>query len=622
MVCSSVGAKGDEPNANAVSFATPADPLILVLDARDASRGLMFAHLSMPVKPGAFTFVYPKWIPGEHGPTGPLNDLAALRVSANGVSIPWSRDPVDLYAFHVIVPLNVSSLDVDFDVLLNAPNDEMSTNHLAVVNWNRDLVYQQDTSSAEVYVKASVLLPAGWDFATALPVAQHNGSRIDFREVPLRTLVDSPLDCGMYARHVELWSSGSSVAQLDVFADDPESLDLSPQLIAPYQRMVSEGLAMYGARHWNSYHALVALSDTISGEGIEHHESSDNRAPSDFISNEQWVLQGGDLIPHEFSHSWNGKYRRPADLTTANFQIPMQTDLLWVYEGMNQYLGDVLSFRAGVRSSKLFPDLIASVYASLDTEPGRLADPLIDTTVAAPWLYEAKGDYSSLRRTTDDFYGEGELIWLDVDTIIRQQTAGAKSLDDFLHAFAGPPDSGPEVVTYTRDDIEHLLTSIAPYDWHDFFQQYVYEVAVHPPSDEVGRAGWRLVYTTDPNVFDSATDEVFHNISEWYSLGLRLDSDGNVTDVREGSPAWSAALAPGMKIVAINQRAFDASLLVSALMEATRSSAPIALLINYEGWYRTYNVGYHGGPRYPHLLRIPGKPDMLAKITAPHAASH
>ncbi len=606
----------DEPNANAVSLATSANPMTLVLDAHDATRGIMIAHLTLPVKPGPFTFVYPKWIPGEHGPTGPLNDLADIHVSANGVTLAWSRDLVDFYAFHVDVPPNVGALDIDFNVLLNAPGDHMASTNTAVVNWNRDLVYQNDTNSQDVFVKASIILPAGWDFGTALPVAHRDGDRIEFAQVDLTTLVDSPLDCGLYAKHVGLWANGAAVAELDMFADRPSDLDLSQDTITTYKRMITETLAMYGSRHWNVYHSLLALSDTIDGQGIEHHQSSDDRASEDFLSNPQQQLAGGDLLAHEFSHSWNGKYRRPADLTTANFQIPMQTDLLWVYEGMNQYLGDVLTFRSGIRDRKLFPDYIASVYAAMDTEPGRLQDPLIDTAAAAPYLYLAKGDYSSLRRSSGDFYSEGELVWLDADTIIRETTSGHKSLDDFLHAYAGPPDSGPKVVTYTRADIENLLNSVSPYDWHGFFSRYVYNISEHPPADELERSGWKLVYNAEPNVFDDAGDSVGNQINLWYSLGLQLDEDGSIVDVRDGAPAWRAGLSPGMKVVAIDGQEFSADVLQTALKAAQHLSASLAVLVEHDKWYRTYQVDYHGGLRHPHLARIPARPDMLAKIAA------
>lgn len=614
----------DEPAPWAVSKALPSNPMTLELDARSAERGLMVAHLVVPAAPGPFTLVYPEWIPGEHGPTGPLNDVADLQISGGGAPLAWQRDLVDLYAFHVNVPAGVNSLDVTFNVLLNASSDVigsdvMSSANIAIVNWNRVLLYQQGTFAREVYVKPSIVLPDGWDYGTALPDARRDGNRISFDTVSLETLVDSPLDCGRFVKHVLLWSSGSSLNQLDLFGDRPQDLDFPQMLVAHYQRVVQEALAMYGARHWNNYHFLLTLSDAIGVQGIEHHQSSDDREHDDYLSNDDRQLSDGDLLTHEFSHSWNGKYRRPADLATPNYQVPMKTDLLWVYEGLNQYLGDVLSFRSGIREPKLYPEYVAATYASLDTEPGRESVPLIDTAVSAPWLYTVQGPYTSLRRSTGDFYAEGELIWLDADTIIRSQTGGAKSLDDFLHAYAGPPDTGPQVVPYTREDIEHLLSSVAPYDWHGFFQRSVYSIALHPPTDEIERSGWRLVYNATPNTFIAAGDRSGNTIDAWYSLGLNLQGDGTIDDVRSGSPAWKARLAPGMGVVAINGQAFSQDVLNLGLKSAQASGAPIAVLVKHNDWYRTYQVDYHGGPRYPHLERLAQRADMLAKITAPHA---
>ena len=604
--------------STAPSLATQANPMTLVLDARGAPRGLMHARLTIPARAGSFTLVYPKWIPGEHSPSGPLGDLAALTIEANGQSLAWHRDPINLYAFHVDVPAQTSSIDVEFDVLVNAPDDTMSTPNLAVINWNRDVLYQAETNVSDVFVKPSIVLPDGWDFGTALADPKRSGNRIDFAETTLATLVDSPLDCGRYAKHVVLWQGGGTQQVLDAFADRPQDLDFPPALINPYKNMTSEALAMYGARHWNVYHSLLTLSDAIGFEGIEHHQSSDDRASADYMTEAGEQLSDGDLLTHEFSHSWNGKYRRPADLTTPNYQVPMQTDLLWVYEGMNQYLGDVLSFRTGIRRAKLFPELLADVYARLDAEPGRLTKPLIDTTTAAPYLYMTVGDYPSIRRTAGDFYAEGELLWLDVDTIIREQSGGKRSLDDFLHRYAGPPDTGPMVVTYTREQIEALLRDVAPYDWHGFFQRYVYEIAPHPPTDELARAGWRLVYTSKPNEFAAAESKRRHTVDAWYSLGITMGSKGTIRDVRESSAAWSAGLSPGMKLVAVNGQKYDGDVLDYALRSAQSDNRPIALLTSHDGWYRTYDVNYRGGPRFPHLERIAGKPDMLARIAAPH----
>jgi predicted metalloprotease with PDZ domain len=619
-LCASGPSSAVEPNANARPYATKSDPETLVLDARDVGRGLMTATMRMPVRPGPFIFVYPEWVPGEHGPTGPLADISQIKVSADGQTVAWHRDPVDMYAFHVDVPRGVHELHVQFTVLVNSP-DTMATPNLAVINWNRVLFYQNDTNSHHVWFKPSIILPQGWSYGTALPGAQQTGQRVDFSEVALNMLVDSPLDCGRYYQHIQLWRQGSAYQELDLFADAPQDLDISPKLIAKYERMTPEALALYGSRHWNDYHSLLTLSDKLGFQGIEHHQSSDDRAPADFMTNPKMQLAAGDLLTHEFSHSWNGKYRRPWDLTTLNFQIPQRTDLLWVYEGMNQYLGDLLSFRMGIRQPKAYPEYLASIYANMANEPGRKTEPLIDTTTAAPYLYEAGGSYPSIRRTAGDFYTEGELLWLDVDTIIREKTHGKKSLDTFLHLYSAPALTGPTTKTYTRADIEHLLNEVVPYDWHAFFQRHVYDIAPVPPTGELARSGWKLVYTSKPNEFMQASEAMRHLHFQWLTYGINLNKDDTVTDVREGSPAWLAGMAPGMRIMAVDGQTYTGKVLSYVLKQAEHTTTPTVFIVQQDGWYRTLDVSYHGGPKYPHLVRIPGTQNMLAKIMAPHAAS-
>ena len=598
----------------AVSFATQASPMTLVLDARNTPRGLMYSQMSIPVKAGAFSFVYPKWIPGEHGPTGPLGNVTEIRVSAGGHALAWRRDVTDLYRFHVDVPAGVSFIDVRFTVVTNARGDTMSGRNVAIVNWNRDLFYQAGTNSHEYYVKPSIILPHGWDYASALYGAKRNGDRIDFDVTPLNMLIDSPLDLGRYYKHYLIWKEGSASQWLDIFADKPQDLDFPPKLLAAYKQMPRQAFALFGSRHWTWYHSLLALSDAIGFQGIEHHQSSDDRANDDFMTNPAEQLAGGDLVTHELSHSWNGKYRRPYDLTTLNFQIVQRTDLLWVYEGMNQYLGDLLSFRTGIRAPKDYPEYLACIYAGMDAEPGRLTTPLIDLTTAAPHFYTVRGDYGSLRRNANDFYTEGELVWLDADTIIREKTGGAKSLDDFLHAFTAPAVTGPITKTYTREDVEQLLNQTAAYDWHGFFERYVYQVSVHPPDDDLARSGWRLVYDEKPNKFISGRDAARHSLNEWYSFGAILHSDGSVGDVREGSPAWSAGLSPGTKILAVNGQAWDPDALDYAMKTTQHSGGNLVFIGNSGGNVGTYTVNYRGGHKYPHLVRIKGTPDMLARI--------
>jgi predicted metalloprotease with PDZ domain len=600
----------------ATPYATRQHPATLVVDASRADDGFMQVREHIPAAPGSFTVVYPKWIPGEHGPTGPLNDLGALRISANGTPLDWRRDPTDLYAFHVSVPAGSDGIDVAFDVLMNAPGDTAATHSVAIVNWNRALLYQDGIDSHEYYVKPSIVLPDGWQYASALRETASKGGRVDFAVTALNQLVDSPLDMGRYVRKWDLWRDGSAFVQLDAFADYPEDLEVPDTLLRAYRRVPAEAFAMYGSRHFDDYHALLTLSDAIGFEGIEHHQSSDDRASDDFLTTPSKSLSEGDLITHEFSHSWNGKYRRPADLTTPNYQVPQLTDLLWVYEGMNQYLGDVLSFRAGIRSPKLFPEYVASVYASMDTEPGRATTPLIDITTGAPYYFEARGDYRSIRRSAGDFYVEGELIWLDVDTIIRERSRGARSLDTFLHRFTDPAVTGPIVDTYTREDVERVLNEVEPYDWHAFFERNVYQVAPHPASDMLARSGWRIVYTAAPNDF-VADRRGSGDVIGWFAYGANISPEGVVRDVREGSAAWRAGLTPGMRVVAVDSQQFSPDALTYVINRAQHSSTPISLITSQTGWYRTLSLDYHDGIRFPHLERIPGTADILDDVAKP-----
>ncbi|HTU71690.1 MAG TPA: hypothetical protein VMF11_15415 [Candidatus Baltobacteraceae bacterium] len=607
------------PFTAATPYATQAQPMTLLVDASLAARGIAYVHETVPVRPGPFTLVYPKWIPGEHGPTGPLYDLVSIRVRAGGAALDWRRDSVHLYQFHVDVPTGVDSLNVDFTVLMNAPGDTMATHDVAIVNWNRFILYQNGIDSHDYFVKPTIVLPSGWQFGTALRDPQRSGNTVAFALTPLNMLVDSPLDMGSYVKKWTLWSGDGSFVQLDAFAGRPQDLDVPQKMLDAYKRVPAQAFALYGSRHFVDYHALLTLSDQIGFQGIEHHQSSDDRAPDDFLTNPLEALQGGDLVTHEFSHSWNGKYRRPDDLTTPNFQVPQQTDLLWVYESMNQYLGDLLSFRSGIRDYKDYPEYLASLYAEMDTETGRATTPLIDLTTGAPYYYTARGDYHAIRRGAGDFYTEGELMWLDADTIIRERSHGARSLDTFLHLYSEPALTGPIVKTYDRAQIEALLNQTQPYDWHAFFQRYVYSITTHPPTDELARAGWKLVYNDKPNRFISAGESLRHSINAWYSIGAQISSKtGAITDVRENSPAWRAGLAVGETIQAVDGQGFDPAVFDYALTVAQHDRRPISMVISQDGWYSTVAIDYHGGPRYPHLERISGTTDMLAEIMKPH----
>ena len=606
-------------------LATAGNPMTVTLDERTAPRGFAYSHMTIPVKPGPFTIAYPQWIPGEHGPTGPLHDISEVKISANGTPIPWLRDQVDMYAFHFTVPPGVTSVNVDFTVLLNTNNSftdgQLATRNIMVGNWNRYLFYQPNIDNTKYYVTANLILPERWDYASALPVASRNGQTVHFKTVTLETLVDSPTDSGRYYKHIVTWTGDGTHTYLDMFADHPEDLDVPKELIDDYKKITAEAIALYGGHHWNVYHSELTLSDLIPPQGIEHHQSSDDRANDTFMTDPVYRMAGGDLLTHEFSHSWNGKYRRPFDLQQPNYNMPYpeHTELLWQYEGMNQYMGDLLAFRAGIKGKPSdYPEYFASIYAQMAYEPGRSTTPIIDLTTGAPYFYATGGDYSSLRRTAGDFYTEGELMWIDADTIIRQLTHNKKSLDDYTRLFAGGISS-PKVVTYTREDIEHYLNQVAPYDWHGFFQKYVYSISPLPPTDEIARAGYKLVWNDKPNKYDDASQGAFKFINSWYDVGLQLGDDGGVGDVREGSAAWKAGFGPNMTIVAVNDREFSSDVWAAAIKATSSSFAPLHILVKHGDNYETLTLNYHGGPKHPHLVRIKGTTDMFADIMRPHA---
>lgn len=593
--------------------AKAAEPITLTVDARQvATQNVLSAHERIPVHAGALTLFYPEFIPGQHGPVGPVANFAGLVVKANGQTVPWSRDPHDMFAFKLQVPSGVDHLDVDMSYLGATfggySSARLASANMAVIVWDQTLLYPSTGTLQSVSVKPSLIVPgADWQYATALTGARRDGNTVSWDTTTLEHLVDSPLDMGTNFKRWELWRKGNAVANLNVVADTPEELAASDKTIGHFKKLVHEALALYGSRHWRNYNFLLTLSDVIPGEGIEHHESSDDGTAGNFLIDEKALDDEGDLLSHEFNHSWDGKYRMPAGLYTLNYNVPIDDSLLWVYEGMTQYYGNVLSWRDGIRDQKTYADHIAATYAYYDNEPGREWRPLVDTARSAWFLYAAPRGYAAERRRVD-FYSEGELMWLKVDSIVREKTNDRSSLDTFARAFFGGADTGPIVKTYTREDVIQGLNAVAPYDWAAFFHTWVDDVAMHPP-DGFTADGWKLEYTAEPQHFVKKNDF-------WYSIGLRLSED-SVVDVRFGSAAWKAGVGINTKIVAVNGRTFSADALANAIVAAKKSSAPIKLLLVRTDTYRDVNVDYHDGLRYPHLVRIEGTPDRLSEVSKP-----
>ncbi len=592
----------------------------LSVDATEAPRKLFRATEIIPASPGPLTLYYPEWIPGEHGPTGPIINLSGLKFTAAGKTLQWRRDPVDMYAFHIEVPQGASSVEVNLEFL--APTfaggfsgGSSTTAHLAMVTWNWVLLYPPVANTDDITFDASLKLPPGWKFGTALRVAGERRGVIDFAPVSLTNLVDSPVLSGEYFRVIPL-KTGERPVEMDIAADSPAALEASPRFINSMRNLVREAESLAGAEHYEHYNFLFTLSDRVAHFGLEHHQSNDSRVAERALVDDTAGRLALGVLPHEYFHSWNGKFRRPAGLATSDYQKPMQGELLWVYEGLTEYYGNVLAARSGIWTPEEYRDEMAEVAADLDHRPGRLWRPLIDTTVAAQLLYNAPGEWSAERRGVD-FYDEGWMIWTDADTLIRQQTNGQRSLDDFVKRFHGAPSTGPMVKPYTFDDVVSTLNEVAPYDWRTFLNQRLWSTDFHAPLAGIERGGWRLTYDNVSSQHIQDLEGGRNFVEMGYSLGLRLNTNGLIADVIPGMPAFAAGLGPGMTVVAVGGKTYSPAVLRDAVAAAKNSKAPIQLLVNNEGALINYSLDYHGGEQYPHLQRDNSRPDLLDQIIAP-----
>jgi len=598
-------------------------PIRLAVDATTAPQKILHAQMTIPVRPGPLVLYYPEWIPGEHMPDGPIMNLAGLKFTANGQRVPWRRDLVDMFTFHLDVPPGATSLEVDLDFLLSSPASGFSagasaTSQLAVISWNQVLLYPAGLPVKQIMFMPSLRLPAGWKFATALPGARQSGDSIDFAPVPLNTLVDSPVLAGEHFRAIELSPGQNPSHELDIAADSEPALAVPAATEAEYRNLVAETGALFGSRHYRDYHFLLTLSDDVAHFGLEHHESSDDRVAEKTMIDDTLRLHDAGLLPHEFTHSWNGKYRRPADLTTPDYQQPMRDDLLWVYEGLTEYLGNVLTARSGLWTPEQYREYLAYVIAGLQAHTGRTWRPLQDTADAAQILYEAPDEWSSWRRGVD-YYDEGNLLWLNVDTTLRTQSHGKYSLNDFCRNFHGGPGGEPALKTYTFDDVIAGLNALVPYDWAAMLNRMLNSLDPNPPLAGVQAGGWNLAWDEHPNEIESATESADHIMDLYSTLGLRVDSERVVHDVVLGGLAYQAGIGPEMKIVAVNGRQFSEDALRDAVRDTRQSTTPVEFEIANGSYVHTVKIDYRGGLRYPHLVRTRDA-DTLDEILKPLAS--
>ncbi len=613
-----------------VTFVSPlfaagatAPQISISVDASEAPRKIFHARMTIPAKPGTLTLYYPKWLPGEHGPTGPIQDLAGLKFTASGKTLTWRRDLLDGWTFHVEVPAGVSSVDASLDFISPAAAEGIytggptATERLAVIPWNAVLLYPEGWTSDELTYTASLRLPPQWKFGTSLAVTSQSGQEIKFAPVSLTMLVDGPVITGEFLKVVPLNPGKTPAVELDVAADSSAALDAPPEIWEHYKNLVTQTNVLFGAQHYRDYHFLYSLSDHVAHFGLEHHESNDSRLWERAMVDAQRRLLGAGLLSHEFVHSWNGKYRRPVGLATPDYEKPMQTDLLWVYEGLTQYLGEILTGRMQERTPEEFRDSLAYTAANLDHTPGRAWRDLQDTADGVPTMQGAPSEWESWRRSLD-YYEEDELNWLWADTIIRQQTHDQKSLDDFCRAFHGPPSGPPQVKTYTFDDIVSTLNQIAPYDWRGFWRERLTNHGPGAPLGGIEGSGWKLVYDETRSPLIRAHEDIHGVVNAAYSIGLWLKDDGSITDTVEGMPAALAGAGPGMQVIAVNGKKFSADVLRDVLRQNMHNSAALELLVQNGEYYKTLKIDYHGGEKYPHLVRDESKPDLLTEIIKPH----
>ena len=594
----------------------------LHVDLTDAPRNLYHAKEQIPVHAGEFSLVFPEWIPGNHRPSGPIAALAGIRMEAAGRPLAWQRDDVDMYQFHVVIPPGVDMLDVSMDAITTQDSagggGPAASSNILDLNWNAILLYPKGTRSDDVTFASSITLPAGWKFGTALPVAHIHGDDVEFAPTSLTTLIDSPVIAGVHFRRIELTKPGETpVHQMDLVADADDDLNMSPQDLAAFKKLVAETGALFGARHYRHYDFLLTLSNQVGGHGLEHHESNDSAADERSLVDPNLRMLFASLVPHEFAHSWNGKYRRPAGLATPNYQEPMKGDLLWVYEGLTDYLGNVLAARSGLWNDDQFREALADTAAMLDHRTGREWRPLEDTARSVQILRMLNSPAWVNWRRSLDYYPEGDLIWLEVDATIRQQTHNQRSLNDFCRLFEGGESGPPKVVPYTFDDVVHALNQVAPYDWKALLSERVNDTSTHAPLGGIEQSGWRLVYNDQPNAFDKELEKIAKFSDFSYSLGFTVGQDGKFRDVILGSPAYKAGLGPNMKLLAIDGRKWSPELLHDAVRDAKGSDKPIDLLVENAEFYKTYSIAYHDGDKNPHLERVADQPDLLGDILKP-----
>ncbi|HWZ64603.1 MAG TPA: hypothetical protein VNX02_16410 [Steroidobacteraceae bacterium] len=605
--------------------AARAADLTLRVDARDLRAKHVHTDLTLAVSgAGPLTLAFPKWIPGEHGPTGPLDTMIGLVIRANGTPLAWQRDPRNMYALSVTVPPGASHLDIALDSGLPTESGVFGTGttsseQLAILPFNLFVLLPQGRDAATVTTEATVLGPAGWKLSCALDMHTRADGSVTLESVTLDRLIDSPLQMGAYLERIELPGSAplpQLAHTLSIAADSAAALAQPADFAAAYGRLVAQAGALFGTRMYRHYTWLLSLSDHVAHFGLEHHESSDDRWDEDALLDGAKRDELGMLLAHEYVHSWNGKYRRPAGLLSPDYQQPMDGSLLWVYEGLTEFWGEVLPVRAGISRAEHYRDMLAAVAGEFDLQPGDRWRPLADTAVAAQELFGSPPAWSSSRRSVD-FYDASQLLWLNVDAELRARSGGRASLDDFMRRFYAGTSGAPALKPYVESDVYATLGAVWPGDWQALIRRHLDTLGPEALLAGLESCGWKLGYSAQKNSYIEEDQRWRKTINRRWSIGLVLNDKGEIIDTIDGHAAAHAGAGPGMKVIAVNGRSFSAEVLDAAIDTAHQDRKPIELLIESADFYRTLHVEYFDGARYPHLTRIADRPDTLSEVLKP-----
>lgn len=624
VVSSSVAAAAHIPAAKDIAYP---GTIGLTVDVTDLDHRVFSVTERIPVHPGPLTLLYPQWLPGSHSAYGTIAAIGGLVITARGQRLEWTRDSTNVFAFHLEVPADVNAIEVKFQYASPVVGEQgrtVVTPEIVGLQWSSVVLYPAGYAVGRIEVAASLVLPERWDFGSALEVARREAQQVTFQPASLDTLVDSPVFAGRYFKRVDLAPGATRRVSLDIAADDPAYLEIEPEQLAAHRQLVQETYALFGSQHFEHYDFLLALSDPFGGIGLEHRRSSENRHPPGYFTEWDKHAPARDLLAHEFVHSWNGKLLRPAGQRVLNFNTALDNSLLWVYEGLTEYYGHVLAVRSGLWTDELARGLLAHSAANLDrNRPGRAWRSLQDTTNQPVITPREPLSFVSWERT-EEYYSEGELIWLDVDTRIRELTSGRRSLDDFARAFYGTPGNVIGPVPYTFDDVVAALNRVATNDWKTFLRTRLDGHGPNAPVDGISRGGWQLVFKDTPSVYLKSYEEAEQSIDLIHSLGLCVSArdTGLITEVAWEGPAFQAGLIMGSTIVAVNGFAFKPEVLRAAVKGAEGGNTPIELIVKNGERYRTVRIAYYGGLQYPHLERMDGAEDRLGEILRSSAASH